>query len=445
MSVFSLPWAVFLSLLASAPPSPTAGSTKGTTAPPSAINPKSSSPSLKEQVARLVEDLDDDQRTRRDDAEKKLIDLGPDVIASLPDSDEPSMSAEQQQRLTRIHRALSDAAVKHSTDGSRISLQAVDQPLDKVLKELETQSGNRIVDLRETLGQERSNPKITVRFERELFWKALDTVLEKGNVSPQMDTEDRSIGVITKQPSPGLGSLQGAALFSADSIILEKKLGSPEHPPVCRIPLSARIEPRLRPLLLEIERRACLVEDDKGRTLTLTGPEQVVAASDRDGYQFLFQIKCDSPPRSVTRLARVAGEVALSLPIRIERFEFTSSTDKEQVKHKRGLSVRLGKLKSDSGLWTVPVTIENASEKPPAASFLQTAMAADVLLQNKEGGVYRQNAGRAPSEDDAGRAVTEYLFADLPGKLSDYRIVVEAPEGIARTPIKFEFNNLPLP
>src|SRR5436305_398145 len=65
-------------------------------------------PDLKPKVARLIKQLDDNDSTKRTEAETELIKLGVDILPLLPEKDE-GLSAEQKRRLASVRSTLKSA------------------------------------------------------------------------------------------------------------------------------------------------------------------------------------------------------------------------------------------------------------------------------------------------------------------------------------------------
>ena len=132
---------------------------------------------LKRSVIRLVDQMDSNLAAERDAAEKKILDLGPDVLSVLPDPN-PRFSSEVNNRLRRIRLVLERRRAEATVEPSRVTLTAEKLPLSEVFAAIEKQTGNAVLDYRERLGQQVNDPELTLKFEKTPFWTALDEVLE---------------------------------------------------------------------------------------------------------------------------------------------------------------------------------------------------------------------------------------------------------------------------
>ena len=135
----------------------------------------------KDQVAALVKQLDARELTARDEAERKLLELGPPVLPLLPRiSDETP--AEVALRVSRVQQKLLQAQADAAAAPTLVTLKATDAPISEVFADIAKQTGNPIIDHREAFGEEKTDPHISVTFDKTPFWKALDEVLDKGSM-----------------------------------------------------------------------------------------------------------------------------------------------------------------------------------------------------------------------------------------------------------------------
>ncbi|MEM9658821.1 MAG: hypothetical protein AAF961_10715, partial [Planctomycetota bacterium] len=114
---------------------------------------------LNEQVQALVRQLDANEASERDNAETRLIELAmPDaageeqLLAALPAAND-QMPQEVQLRLERIRSRIQSRIAEASASASSLTLDLKQRPFDEALDEIESQTGNRLIDYRENFGQ----------------------------------------------------------------------------------------------------------------------------------------------------------------------------------------------------------------------------------------------------------------------------------------------------
>ena len=119
---------------------------------------------LQSRVRALTRQLAADRLTDRDRAEQQLLELGPAALAVLPDGD-TRLPAEAKRRLRRVRRQLEAQKAGQSIAGSRVSMQATAQPLSALIEQLESTSGNRIVDYRAVRRQSQTEIPVSIDFK----------------------------------------------------------------------------------------------------------------------------------------------------------------------------------------------------------------------------------------------------------------------------------------
>ena len=100
---------------------------------------------LKVEVRRLVHQLDSPRLEKREAAEKRLVELGPEVLPLLPEPNE-DMSAEVKTRVDSIRHQVQETAAKTSAQASVVTLHSPGMKLSKILADFQKQTGNPIID-----------------------------------------------------------------------------------------------------------------------------------------------------------------------------------------------------------------------------------------------------------------------------------------------------------
>lgn len=129
-------------------------------------------------VLKLVHKLDADTQVERQDAEEKLMKLGPAILDYLP-SPESQPDAGVRDALVRIRTKLQQIQAAKSVEASTVTLQGR-LKLSQVLAEIQKQTGNKIADLPQAAVPD---AEIPVHFAKTPFWTALDSVLDQAQLS----------------------------------------------------------------------------------------------------------------------------------------------------------------------------------------------------------------------------------------------------------------------
>jgi hypothetical protein len=398
-----------------------------------------------QQVQQLVRQLDVDSRESRELAEKKLLDLGPTALPHLPSPDAKDVSAEQRQRLRRILPGLWKKKLEQEVAGSRVTLGPGKMTLAEAVASLRKQSGNAVTDMREQLNEDVLNPTLELNLKNVPFWQAIDQVARDGGLSLYFETEDRSLGLRLKSAGGRPVDLSGAFRFEVDKLILERMLDE-EGASEFRASVRALVEPRLKPMLIELDSAKIIATDDKGRALVPAGPDEIPIAVDPATIAIPLVLRFAAPPRDATKIAKLQGELAVWLPAHTQTFKFPAlAPGKGAAQSSSGQRVEVRGMTVEDGVWSYPIIVESPPLDAPAESHLQAAIENEVYLEKADGARFRQNGGMSTIVDEPGRSGAEYLFVDAPGKPEDYTLVVRAPAGVTSVPVRFTFKDLPLP
>lgn len=398
------------------------------------------------QVDRLIRKLDAESRVERDRADADLLKLGPAALPHLPPLDAKELTAEQRNRLGRLVLKLWKVKLTRDVGGTPIALPAAKRPLVDVLRDLEKQSGNAIKDLREEFRQETSNPTIECDGKPRFFWESLDRACDQVNLTPYPFRDDRMVGLRAAQISPPPRTYAGAFRFALDRLSIERDFANAQKPE-CILRIAALVEPRLRPVQVDLDPATLTVVDDKGRAVPPLDKRLLTFGIDEKAYHFTMVVKLAAPPRDAVKLAKATGTIAVQLPTTVERFEFADWSDpKGASKEAAGLRVRVKDARDEGdGIWSFRVVTEVLGDRLESESHLGSSLEPEIGLQKSSGPVLPPNGGRNTKEDTAARTDIEYLYTGIEGKMQDYRLILKIPAGVTRVPVTFTFENLPLP
>lgn len=393
-----------------------------------------------EEVQALLSRLDADEPARRDAAAEELVALGPAALSHLPTLESESLSAEQRRRLRAILSKLRQAKAESDVAGSKVRLRKETRPYREVLEAIRQQTGMTVIDLRATFGQ--GAPPETVEFEAaDTFWRTLDRLAERTGAMLQFDTGERAVGLVAAQGARRPVAYSGAFRYAVDRIVLSRNFA--EKPPEdFRIAISLQFEPKLRPVLIEFDTLAFTAIDDRDRTLRCLGDAVVPMPVDPASYALPLVLRFEPPARGAERLARLEGKLNVWLPAHTERLEFQGS--KPGRREQGGVSVELREVSDEDGIWSYPIVVERPPDQAEADSYLRAALENELSLVGPDGKRWPQNGGMSTFDVQQGEG-REYLFVDVPGKPSDYRLEIVVPAGLTRVLVPLEFKNLPLP
>jgi hypothetical protein len=395
-------------------------------------------------VGQLVERLDDPKAEVRDEAQARLIRLGPRILPLLPAA-ESLPSKTRREGLERVRAALERATAGAGLGASKVTIQAKGIRLSEALQQIQKQTGNPITDLREQVGAEVTNPAFDLALKDVPFHEALDRVSRLAEVSVTTATADGSIGITAGAPPANplivyVGPFRVA--FRQLSLVRDLQAGTS----AASAQFEVGWEPRLRPMLLTLKSEDVGVQDDQGRTIkpqAMMESNEVVLRPDNPSAE--LNLNLEAPERSARKLARFRVKAEVTVPARMATFRFPSLAQENVTLQEGEVSATLQNVEIDEQVWKVNVQVAYPAAGPAFESYRQGLFNNRIWLQKADGSRFEHNGGSSNTGSDGGKLGFEYLFVDVPGKPADYQLVYESPAEVATIPLEFEFKNVPLP
>jgi hypothetical protein len=400
-------------------------------------------------VKKLVAQLDDDMQSRRDAAQKALIEIGPDLLDLLP-APGAKDSIEKKARLGVVRTAVEKAHIESFTKPAIVSLKGK-MKLSEAIASLEKQSGNTIIDARERFNQEADNRDVKLEVENATFFEALDKLLDAAEppltVYPYSDTPGQ---LLLMNANPGdesrakLGTYAGLFRLEAKRLEAARELRNPLGSGL-RITTSITWEPRLRPIVLEMPLDQLNAVDENGEDIKAVGEgeQQYGVESSNSGLE--IDLALALPKRSVTKVASLKGKFTALVPGRVERFEFAGLDKNKGEKQQRGQClVTFEQLRKNDEVHELRFRLKfdeaaNALESHRGWVLNNPAYIVDGKGNKVESG------GLTPSNIAANEVGLSYIFDLSEVDISKCRFVYETPAALFKVPVEFELKDLELP
>jgi len=402
--------------------------------------------SLELEVRRLVRQLDAPQLAEREQAEKRLVELGPDVLDRLPPITDRT-PAEIRQRLGRVRFQLERALAELVVRGSRVTLSGAALPLGKVLAALEEQTGNSIAGGRFDR-PDAPQPVLSVDFDDSLFWPALDEVADKAGLTIDPYAVEGAIQLAPRvgEPRPRREAAAYSGPFRFEPVRIEaiRDLRDPAGQSL-RLTLEVAWEPRLAPITLQQRMADVRAIDAEGNPLPVDSRQAQLEVPVRpDSIAVPLVIPLALPGRDVTRIARLEGSLSVLVPGKIETFRFDNLEGAENVeKRAAGVTVFLDKVRKNNSIWEVLVRVRFDAAAGALASHRNWIYENEAHLENPQAEPVPFDAFETTrqTENEVGMA---YLFA-IDDPLAGYQFVYKTPGLILSRTIDYQIEDVPLP
>jgi hypothetical protein len=410
----------------------------------------SASDKMAAQVRALVgkDGLGHEQMAKRDEAEKALIALGPEVLGYLP-TVTPRMPAEDQVRLKRVRKVLEDAVVAAATKPSTVTLTGK-MLLSQAVAEITKQTGNKVIDYRERFNQDAFDSKILVDLKAVSFWEALDTVLDEAELTLYNYDEERSTLAFTSRGEnarPRLGNAYYSGLFRFEPSKIEATRdlkNSAMH--ALRLTVDAVWEPRVTPIVIEVPLADVSAKDENGESVGINSGEGTLEVPvEASGAAAEIEFPLDAPSRDIKKLSSLKGKLVAVLLGKVETFEFA---DLEKVKaaelERGGVTVTVESCRKNGDIYDVSMRVRFDRAANALESHRSWIYDNECYLLDAKGRKF-ENAGLEATLLAVNEVGVAYKFNLEGGTPAQAKLVYKTPAAIIRVPVEFEIKNIDLP
>ncbi len=402
--------------------------------------------SLETQVKAIVRMLNSPLLASREEAQQKLIDLGPGVLEFLPAPTERT-SAEEKQRLGQIRDKLQRAQAEASVKATYVTLSG-EKKLSEVFAAMQKQTGNTIADQREQLDQKAGDPPIKVDFQNVSFWQALDHVFDESGLTVYAYVEQDAVG-FENRPEGDLPrgkrpvSYSGAFRLEAMELLGKLNLRNANDRRL-QLMLEVAWEPRLDPITIQQRLTDLKAVDDAGNVIELDDSEGVLEPQILPGdltTELLIPLKL--PERGVKQIASLKGKFTAMVPGRVETFRFGELAARGAEQRKGGVAVILDQVRRNNDIWEIRVVVRFDKAGGALESHRGWVFNNEAYLETKDGQRINYDGFETTrqTEQDVGMA---YQF-DLEKGPQGLTFVYKTPSVVTMLPVEYELKNLPLP
>lgn len=399
------------------------------------------------QVRRLVRQLDHDELSKREAAERALVELGPEVLEHLLPANART-PAEVKARLERIVSVLEHTAAEAAVAATHVTLNG-NLLMSEVFAEINQQTGNKIVDFRENFGQEATDEQVAVDFDETPFWQALDTVLDQLNMVPYAyGGQPGAVTVVAAEPGqlPSASRVSYGGLFRLEATQVEatRDLRNPANEGL-RLNLEIMWEPRLTPISLQQPLDQLIALDEDGTAVEIDGrqgaPESAVQ-SRVSAVELNLPLKL--PARGVQRIAELRGTLFALVPGRVAAYEFDRLPEAKNVEQRKaGVTVVVEQLRKNGPIFEVAMLVRFDDAANALESHRGWIYANPALMLDPEGNEI-PNVGFETYRQTPNEIGLRYKF-DLPEVSDDHRFVYRTPAALVKIPVAYVIKDIGLP
>lgn len=396
-----------------------------------------------EVVETLSKQLDATKESERDAAEKALWELGPEALDFLPPISE-ALSAEQQMRIERLREKLNAERTMDVQEPRRVTVIGR-MSAYKALESISTQSRNRI-PMSRFRGVQEFSAENEYAIEDMNYWEAVDEILAGvgWRIEPLTVDNDQfasKVEIAEEESAEQLG-VEYVGVLRIEPLTVTRTIGI-RRAAVERSSLELMVhwEPRLQPMYIGFDFPSHGIETADGQALTVRGG--LASESMPAGSQMVANLEFTSHAGSGGTIAKWNGQIKMVIPGRLGTVEFGELESEEvQALEVRDMRVELESAKKNRDIYEIKLGLSLKSQ--PKEEILQGwVLQGNAFLVDSDGNRV-EHAGWSTYRWDAKEIGVSFLF-DIEGELSDYRLVVQAPESVIEQTLDYTLRNIPLP
>jgi hypothetical protein len=399
---------------------------------------------LRAVVAQLVRQLDAAEKARRDDAEQQLLKLGTAVLPLI--SDRSDASAEVQLRLGRLRERLETLRAEEEVRAREVTISGDALPLDDVIAKIGEQTGDKLLDFRKEFGQQGGGKTLKLSIDKMAFWPALDQILDQATMTVYHFAGEPGLALVnrssTELPRYNRGAYAGAFRIEATEVSARRDLRDPNGQAL-KVQVEVAWEPRLAPIAIFQTADSVTAVGDNGQALAAGRDSELETTVNPGDTATQIPLSFALPPRAMTKIASLKGNLSLLLPGPVEAFRFEKLQAGGKGEQRRaGVKVILEQVRQNQLLWEVRVRI--VFDKPGQAleSHRTWVLHNEALLEtaDKQPINYAGLETTRQGENEVGVA---YLFdvADIAG----HAFVYKTPAVLMNAVVPYELRDVALP
>ena len=415
------------------------------------VTGQSSSEAVALEVARRVAELADNDPHVRRAAEASIMELG---IAALPHLPRPGprAPAEVQLRLARIRRQLEQLQAESPARPSLVSL-ADPMTFGQAIDQLERQSGNRIVDAR----QSPFDPAPLVwDLPNATFWQAMARLMELSGTQLHDTRREPSALVLADRPTVAAPrpSATTDGLFRIETVRVTVLTDAPDaQASTWRVNLAVWWEPRVSLVCLKHRLGQVRYQVSPNDEIIGGDAEAVAEALIRSRVPYAeMSVTLADIPRTATRVASLAGDMEAVLLGREAEFVFpldawvprVASTVPPKSDRQRcaDVTVTVQDVCRRDQQWDVRLAVSFDRSGAAFESHRGWVFSNPAFLRDAEGVMIPPVAVETLAQQGS-HYVLAYTFDAT--SLAGYEFVYRSPATVIEVPIHYHLQDIALP
>jgi len=395
----------------------------------------------REQVIRLIEQLDAPQAARRNAAEQELIELGEPIRSLLP-ADSADLSAETRQRLTRIRQRLRprpqpEPAQTGANDVRLAGAATLGAALEAI-------SRDSRVEFVQPLPPETA---ITPYDSPLPFWHALDYVLDQADLDIDIYGGDAHTLRLQRRRAGRPSRVDSAAYAGIyrlePTMVTSRRVLRQDALSGLSIEIELAWQPGITPIGVKLPlSQLSATFNDQQRVQAQSQVGSVDIATGREIPLADLHLPLQLPAGQPGKITALSGRIQSLLPGAMHRFEFPLHTV-SVTETADSVKVQLEEVRKNGELHEVRLGVEFESPGAAMESHRGFLLDNEVFVLAADGTRLEHLGYQLYRQSQTGIGIA-YLF-DVGPTAADAKLVYSTPSSVVQNGIDFVIDNIPLP
>lgn len=396
---------------------------------------------LKANVLEWVDELDASSLTARKEAERLLIEAGPDAIEYLPDS-RPGFSIEAAERLKRVRETLMAMRTEQEVSSLSATVRLSDaKTLGEALEAISRDSG---VEFEHRADESLAITAVSTPLP---FWHALDLVLDQAGLDINFYGGGRgTLQLVPRRPDRpsrvDSAAYAGVYRIEPTSVTARRSLNQPNLSGL-NVGVEISWEPRVTPIGLtipvqqlkaELDDDASLAPQESGETIDIATNSEIAFSE--------FYLPLKLPGGQPGKIDALSGVIRALLPGKRQTFELALA----QVNSRQtidAMTVQIESIRKNGPLHEIRLGIELQDAGRSLESHRHWIFENEAFVRRPDGSRADHLGYEVYRQTESGVGIG-YLF-DLGDNLQDFFFLYQSPTAVVPNEVPFVIQDIPLP
>jgi hypothetical protein len=400
-----------------------------------------------DRVAELVNDLAHSSRATREAARESLLNMGPEILGSLPAA-EVLTDAAGREAVRQIRTQLETRLVAEHIQATRVTHEG-EASVRELLRVAELQTGNSLV-IDDTVPAAHLDRILTVHWEAEEYWSAIMQLADELDATLERMPNGTGLRLVLEHdgPQPHGFAVAGPFLIVLQQVTTKEITQQGASQQLLRLDCEVIAEPRLRPLFADVPTGVFVVTLGE-QTLPPFNSGAVQTFDFGSGGTMSFRHDCVAPIALVPAddlALRMSGRLHVDVAAVPEQIRFLDLQGTRPVSRRRGeATITL----TDIQEFDLPTTDGGVSQRvadvqiltqydaggPVFESYRLSALFRDVRLELPSGETRAADDDLVLTREQNGAVAARYRFQNLPADWKQGTLVYVAPLATPRVEV----------